>query len=216
MKMVSLVVIVILNLFSPLGKSSVFPQRAPPLTYFTITECMTTSVILAYPMENDQFSNDSSRIRTYDRLLRRQLLCPAELLSQSASSYRLQPWTSKGVAAVERGHMFVCASYLFASQPLYYRVGSVLCQVVCFTVFADACCVHVALWYPVISTLIDCLCAVLRSSSFHRTTKFSKKNFKCLFSYLHFLVTIPPIIYGHFLIHLGSFLTHQWGQFEVL
>ena len=82
MKMVSLVVIVILNLFSPLGKSSVFPQRAPPLTYFTITECMTTSVILAYPMENDQFSNDSSRIRTYDRLLRRQLLYPAELLSQ--------------------------------------------------------------------------------------------------------------------------------------
>ena len=28
------------------------------------------------------YPNDSSRIRTYDRLLRRQLLCPAELLSQ--------------------------------------------------------------------------------------------------------------------------------------
>ena len=40
--------------------------------------------------------NDSSRIRTYDRLLRRQLLYPAELLSRERG-----------------GHLFVGASYLF-------------------------------------------------------------------------------------------------------
>ena len=106
MKMVSLVVIVILNLFSPLGKSSVFPQRAPPLTYFTITECMTTSVILAYPMENDQFSNDSSRIRTYDRLLRRQLLYPAELLRQVVVPIASNPELPRGSQQWSLNHLY--------------------------------------------------------------------------------------------------------------
>ena len=90
------------------------PQRAPPLTYFTITECMTTSVILAYPMENDQFSNDSSRIRTYDRLLRRQLLYPAELLSQDLVPIASDPepgresqqWSLNHLYNIK--HMLVC------------------------------------------------------------------------------------------------------------
>ena len=47
---------------------------------------------------------DSSRIRTYDRLLRRQLLYPAELLSHERG-----------------GEQFVVPSYGFASQLSYYR-----------------------------------------------------------------------------------------------
>ena len=106
MKMVSLVVIVILNLFSPLGKSSVFPQRAPPLTYFTITECMTTSVILAYPIENDQFSNRSYRTRTCDTQLRRLLFYPSELRTQMLVPIASTPELARGAQQWSLNHLY--------------------------------------------------------------------------------------------------------------
>ena len=51
-----------------------------------------------------QIVNDSRRTRTYDRLLRRQLLYPTELLSHERG-----------------GEQFVVPSYGFASQLRYYR-----------------------------------------------------------------------------------------------
>ena len=118
MKMVSLVVIVILNLFSPLGKSSVLPQRAPPLTYFTITECMTTSVILAYPIENDRFSNDSRRTRTFDRLLRRQLLYPTELASHVVVPIAADPEPPRESPQWYLNHLFIVADLNQIANPL--------------------------------------------------------------------------------------------------
>ena len=73
------------------------------------------------------YPNDSSRIRTYDRLLRRQLLYPAELLSQVMVPIAANPEPSRGLPQLSgfppNSYIIEGVLYLVNPLPVVLRIG---------------------------------------------------------------------------------------------
>ena len=92
-----------LRLSDALVSASVFPQRAPPLSYYTLRRA-STSVIQSYPMGIRRFPTTQVGLEPTTNCLEGS--CSIQLSYWvNASSYRRYSWTSKGSTAVNYSFM---------------------------------------------------------------------------------------------------------------